>query len=200
MKYIILLISILYTSIGITQDSFYANLYSGVSTYFIANSQLIINPQNLYFNDLYWDKNKNFAISAGITYQTDSVSFLNEKYYLTTELNLSYRGYLDKQFLDLWILSNNLYFPQKVKNKKLRLLAGVRNSLVMLNLAPKENNDRINRKTYILGGTMLLNYKMTKKMNIGLNIYIDFSKVGGSPGGSKYKTAEAMIRLAYQIR
>ena len=184
----------------IAQNKAYLSIQTGISTLYLTKGNVSFGTENTYLNGyLYWDKNKNFANSIGITYESKTFSILGSKYFIKTEGLLSHRGYYDREFLNFLIISNDLYFPVKEKTNRLRVNFGIRNSLTLVNIVDKANNDIIERQSYFYGGLMFLNYKLSNRYSVGLKIYSDFSEIAGEYQTPKHWTSEVMFYLGYKI-
>ena len=189
-----------------SQNRFFLQLEASAVTTLKIGPQAYFQPEQHYFGlieDFSIHKKIYPYFSLGFVYETPSFSILKQKYYLMTNLNIKYEDNKNFYFNGL-LITNEFFLPKKVKIKvkKFRVYLGIRNSFVIVDFDRNTPNYRevfpINRHRY--GGLILLNYQLSKKIELGLNIYHDFNDIARVFSGAEFKTIETNLRIAYQIK
>lgn len=203
MKLFKILLTILFIctlNFSYAQDKLLINVNTGSNISYYLQGQLNFPEENSYlwgfvgyYNDV------NFANSLGVTYETKTFRVLEETMYFTTQANLSYRAFGNNSFQKQLLFSNDIYFPKRIKDNRLRWFAGVRNSLVMFDSIDNIDTGFAQYK-YQFGLTTLLDYQINDKWHLGINAYASTRKLANNQTGTKIHTAEALLKISYNIR
>lgn len=187
------------TTTAKSQDKLSLNYYTGTTTMYLHSSPLnAVTEHSILWNLAYWYRDFSFANSIGVTYETKPFKVIGNTYTLVTEGNISHRSYFDGQYFNLFLLSNTTYIPRQLKDKKFRILIGIRNNLILGNIAKEKETFRQENHTW--GGTMLFEFKIKDKLRLGVSPHFDFSHSALTQGNAKFQTAELMLKTSYQIR
>ncbi|MFK7948291.1 MAG: hypothetical protein AB8G11_11940 [Saprospiraceae bacterium] len=201
MKKLLLTISLICSiTLSYGQDRIAINLNTGNNITYYLRGHLNFPEENSYlwgfigyYNDV------NFASSLGVTYETKTFNVLEETMYLATQTNLSYRAFGQDRFLKQFLFSNDIYFPKRVKDNRLRWFAGIRNTFVIFD-STNDIDTGFEQYKYQFGLTTLLDYKINDKWSVGMNAYVSTRKLSNNRTLTRIHTAEALLKISYKIK
>jgi hypothetical protein len=203
MKYSKIILTIFFISLinlSYGQDKFLIGINTGGNISYYLRGYLNFPEENSYFwGFVGYYNDHSLAHSIGITYETKTFDILEETIYFTTQANLSYRAFGQDKFQEQLLFSNDIYFPKRVKNNHLRWFAGIRNSFVFFD-STDDVYTGFHQYRYQFGLTTLLDYSINNKWYIGINAYVSTRKLSNNQTLTRIHTAEALLKLSYNIR
>jgi hypothetical protein len=200
LKTLLTIIFICLINCSYAQDKLFLNFNTGSNISYYLRGHLNFPQENSYLWGFVGYYNEmNFASSLGVTYETKTFGILEETIYFTTQANLSYRAFGQSRFQEQIVFSNDIYFPKRVKNNHLRWFAGFRNSFVIFD-SIDDMNTGFEQYKYQFGLTTLLDYKINNKWHLGINAYTSTRKLANNRTGTRIHTAEALLKISYNIR
>lgn len=200
LKILLTIILICLINVSYGQEKLLININTGSNISYNLRGYLNFPEENSYlwgFIGYYGDIN--FAHSLGVTYETKTFGVLEETMYLTTQANLSYRTFGQDRFQEQLLFSNDIYFPKRVKDNRLRWFAGIRSSYVFFD-STDDTYTGFHRYSYQFGLTTLLDYSINDKWYVGINAYASTRKLSNNRTNTRIHTAEALLKISYNIR
>lgn len=182
------------------QDKLLINVNTGGNISYYLKGHLNFPEENSYlwgfigyYNDI------NFANSLGVTYETKPFSILEETVYFSIQTNLSYRAFGQNRFQEQLLVSNDIYFPKRVKSNRLRWFLGIRNTFILFD-STDDIDTGFEHYKYQFGLTTLLDYKINDRWYVGINAYASTRKLSNNQTMTRIHTTEALLKISYNIR
>ena len=202
-----ILFFLVFVNLGLlnAQDEFFIGANLGVSTtYLIKGDVPFYNypDDEVFFNrSMWWNKKFYQNIGLGIHFKSAEFKFFKKSKYLKTNLFVNYQPTNFENYLEGLFLTNEIYFPKQKNDKKINYSFGLRNSYLLIRYSEFTSLDSIVYvdKKYFLGISNLFEYRLTEKINLGLNIYTDITSRLKVRNHFSYRNFEFNANVFYKI-